>query len=92
MEKDGLKTQDSRAYSSARCFSLVLAWLILSVLLRSICFFNSFFSLFREQQTVRGAQLRVGGTALLVCSGLINVCGLTLGIVPFVDQNGSISP
>ena len=33
------------SYSSARCFSLVFAWLIFSVLLRSICLFSSFFSL-----------------------------------------------
>lgn len=39
------RLQTNASYSSARCFSLVFAWLIFSVLLRSICLFSSFFSL-----------------------------------------------
>ncbi len=41
------------SYSSARCFSLVFAWLIFSVLLRSICLFSSFFSLQQQQKKNR---------------------------------------
>lgn len=52
------------SYSSARCFSLVFAWLIFSVLLRSICLFSSFFSLKQQdgeqklnmEKTVRNVQ------------------------------------